>query len=114
MCVCVCRYNISTYENDIALIELELLPPYKDICVEQNSAISAVCVPWTTQLFSSPHTCSISGWGRTAGNTPTYTPFLPLPPTKTVASLSAPSAPSRPLSLLPLLLVSVSVLCCLF
>ncbi|XP_030193959.1 complement factor I isoform X2 [Gadus morhua] len=60
------RYNISTYENDIALIELELLPPYKDICVEQNSAISAVCVPWTTQLFSSPHTCSISGWGRTA------------------------------------------------
>ncbi|CAL8326949.1 unnamed protein product [Lota lota] len=62
------RYNASNYQNDIALIELERLPPHTDICVEENPAISAVCVPWTTQLFSAPHTCSISGWGRTADN----------------------------------------------
>ncbi|KAJ3585039.1 hypothetical protein NHX12_013762 [Muraenolepis orangiensis] len=35
-------YNSSTYENDIALIELERLPPHKDICLEENPAISAV------------------------------------------------------------------------
>ncbi|KAJ3584922.1 hypothetical protein NHX12_013645 [Muraenolepis orangiensis] len=58
----------GTYENDIALIELDRLPPHKDICLEENPAISAVCVPWTTQLFSPPHNCSISGWGRTSDN----------------------------------------------
>ncbi|KAM4713900.1 complement factor I [Anableps anableps] len=59
------NYIPSTYENDIALIKLEKLP-YKDKCLEDNPAVRAVCVPWTTQLFPPNHTCSISGWGRTA------------------------------------------------
>ncbi|KAI3376495.1 hypothetical protein L3Q82_016456 [Scortum barcoo] len=59
------RYNASSYENDIALVQLKKLP-YKEECLEDNPAISAVCVPWTTQLFQPNHTCSISGWGRTA------------------------------------------------
>lgn len=61
-----CRYNASSYENDIALVELKKLP-FEDKCLEENPAISAVCVPWSTQLFQPNHTCSISGWGRTAG-----------------------------------------------
>ncbi|XP_041820725.1 complement factor I [Chelmon rostratus] len=59
------KYNASTYENDIALVQLEKLP-YKDKCLEDNPAVSAVCVPWSAQLFQPNHTCSISGWGRTA------------------------------------------------
>lgn len=58
------KYNAATYENDIALVKLEKLP-FKDKCFEDNPAISAVCVPWSTQLFQANHTCSISGWGRT-------------------------------------------------
>ncbi|TMS01824.1 Complement factor I [Larimichthys crocea] len=59
------RYNASTYENDIALVELEKLP-FEEKCFEENPAISAICVPWSTHLFKPNHTCSISGWGRTA------------------------------------------------
>lgn len=65
----LCRYNASSYENDIALIELKKLP-YEERCLEENPAISAVCVPWSPQLFQPNHTCSISGWGRTAGLSP--------------------------------------------
>lgn len=61
-----CSYNAATYENDIALVKLEPLP-FTDKCLEDNPAVSAVCVPWSTQLFQANHTCSISGWGRTAG-----------------------------------------------
>nr|XP_033466167.1 complement factor I-like [Epinephelus lanceolatus] len=59
------KYNANTYENDIALVLLKKLP-FTDICLEDNPAVSAVCVPWSTQLFQPNHTCSISGWGRTA------------------------------------------------
>ncbi|XP_007568149.1 complement factor I [Poecilia formosa] len=59
------NYVASTYENDIALVQLEKLP-FTDKCLEDNPAVRAVCVPWTTQLFPPNHTCSISGWGRTA------------------------------------------------
>uniref|UniRef100_A0A3B3CRT8 Peptidase S1 domain-containing protein n=1 Tax=Oryzias melastigma TaxID=30732 RepID=A0A3B3CRT8_ORYME len=58
------HYNPATYQNDIALVKLEKYP-YKDFCVEENPAIRAVCVPWSTELFQPNHTCSISGWGRT-------------------------------------------------
>ncbi|XP_044198390.1 uncharacterized protein cfi [Thunnus albacares] len=57
------RYNASNYENDIALVELKKLP-FREECVLDNPAISAVCVPWSSQLFQPNHTCSISGWGR--------------------------------------------------
>ncbi|XP_064816175.1 complement factor I-like, partial [Oncorhynchus masou masou] len=57
------KYNANTYENDIALIEMEKLP-FKSQCFEENPAVSAVCVPWSVQLFNPNHTCSISGWGR--------------------------------------------------
>uniref|UniRef100_A0A3Q3WZP9 trypsin n=1 Tax=Mola mola TaxID=94237 RepID=A0A3Q3WZP9_MOLML len=60
------RFNASSYENDIALVQLKEIPNKKR-CVEENPAIRAVCVPWTTHLFQPNHTCSISGWGRTAG-----------------------------------------------
>ncbi|XP_041636085.1 complement factor I [Cheilinus undulatus] len=58
------KYNASSYENDIALVQLEKLP-FQEECLVKNPAISAVCVPWTTHLFQPNHTCSISGWGRT-------------------------------------------------
>ncbi|XP_030609954.1 complement factor I [Archocentrus centrarchus] len=59
------NYIASTYQNDIALIKLKKLP-FTNKCLLDNPAISAVCVPWSTQLFQPNHTCSISGWGRTA------------------------------------------------
>ncbi|XP_030287021.1 complement factor I-like [Sparus aurata] len=59
------KYNASSYENDIALVQLEKLP-FSDKCLEDNPAVRAVCVPWSTELFRINHTCSISGWGRTA------------------------------------------------
>ncbi|XP_029610529.1 complement factor I [Salmo trutta] len=57
------KYNANTYENDIALIEMKKLP-FRDECFKENPAVSAVCVPWSVQLFNPNHTCSISGWGR--------------------------------------------------
>ncbi|XP_037533070.1 complement factor I [Nematolebias whitei] len=59
------NYVPTTYENDIALIKLQKLP-FSDKCFYDNPAIRAVCIPWSTQLFQPNHTCSISGWGRTA------------------------------------------------
>uniref|UniRef100_A0A3B5AT22 Complement factor I n=1 Tax=Stegastes partitus TaxID=144197 RepID=A0A3B5AT22_9TELE len=58
-------YNPATYENDIALVQLQKLP-FQEKCLVDNPAVSAVCVPWTPHLFQPNHTCSISGWGRTA------------------------------------------------
>ncbi|XP_075307955.1 complement factor I [Odontesthes bonariensis] len=59
------KYVAGTYENDIALVKLKELP-FQDKCLEDNPAVRPVCVPWSTQLFQANHTCSISGWGRTA------------------------------------------------
>ncbi|KAJ0006130.1 hypothetical protein NQD34_013403 [Periophthalmus magnuspinnatus] len=59
------NYNAKTYENDIALVELMKLPNEKK-CFRDNPAVRPVCVPWTPHLFQPNHTCSISGWGRTA------------------------------------------------
>uniref|UniRef100_A0A4W4EAG5 trypsin n=1 Tax=Electrophorus electricus TaxID=8005 RepID=A0A4W4EAG5_ELEEL len=56
-------YNPSTYQNDIALVqlkELNLMPG----CLKPNPAVRAVCVPWSTLQFQPGSTCSISGWGR--------------------------------------------------
>lgn len=59
-------YNGKTYENDIALIQLQKLPS-EEKCFHDNPAVRPVCVPWSNNLFQPNHTCSISGWGRTAG-----------------------------------------------
>ncbi|XP_051946976.1 complement factor I isoform X3 [Xyrauchen texanus] len=57
------EYNPQTYENDIALVQLELLN-LSDQCIQENPAVRAVCVPWSTQQFQPNDTCTISGWGR--------------------------------------------------
>ncbi|XP_061619190.1 complement factor I isoform X2 [Phyllopteryx taeniolatus] len=59
-------YNASTYENDIALVRLKDLPEEVGKCMEDNPAVKPACVPWSKRLFNANHTCSISGWGRTA------------------------------------------------
>ncbi|XP_054656209.1 complement factor I isoform X2 [Dunckerocampus dactyliophorus] len=60
------KYNAGTYENDIALLRLKDLPQEEGKCMEDNPAVRPACIPWSTQLFQANHTCSISGWGRTA------------------------------------------------
>ncbi|XP_065131712.1 complement factor I [Paramisgurnus dabryanus] len=57
------QYNAQTYENDIALIQMEELN-LSDKCMEDNPAVRPVCVPWSTEQFQPKHTCTISGWGR--------------------------------------------------
>ncbi|XP_059397295.1 complement factor I-like [Carassius carassius] len=57
------KYNPQTYENDIALVQLEELN-LSDKCMQDNPAVRAVCVPWSTQQFQPNDTCTISGWGR--------------------------------------------------
>ncbi|XP_045067822.1 complement factor I [Coregonus clupeaformis] len=64
------KFNANTYENDIALIEMQKLP-FRTQCFEDNPAVSAVCVPWSIKQFNPNHTCSISGWGRMKGGTST-------------------------------------------
>ncbi|KAF4096221.1 complement factor I [Onychostoma macrolepis] len=57
------EYNAQTYTNDIALVQLEELG-LSDKCMDDNPAVRAVCVPWSTQQFQPNDTCTISGWGR--------------------------------------------------
>ncbi|XP_053096483.1 complement factor I isoform X2 [Pangasianodon hypophthalmus] len=57
------EYNPRTYQNDIALIQLEELAHQKE-CLTPNPAVRPVCVPWSTEQFPPGHTCTISGWGR--------------------------------------------------
>ncbi|XP_073679424.1 complement factor I-like [Garra rufa] len=56
-------YNAQTYANDIALVRLEELT-LSDKCIQENPAVRAVCVPWSTQQFQPNDTCTISGWGK--------------------------------------------------
>ncbi|XP_036446847.1 complement factor I [Colossoma macropomum] len=55
-------YNPRTYQNDIALVQLEELGQSKE-CLHPNPAVRAVCVPWSTLQFEDGDTCTISGWG---------------------------------------------------
>ncbi|XP_056588350.1 complement factor I [Triplophysa dalaica] len=57
------QYNAGTYENDIALMQLEQFKN-EEKCMHDNPAVRAVCVPWSTELFQPNDTCTISGWGR--------------------------------------------------
>ncbi|XP_061664691.1 uncharacterized protein LOC133494677 isoform X2 [Syngnathoides biaculeatus] len=59
-------FDSRTYENDIALVRLKDLPEQWGKCMEDNPAVKPACVPWSERLFNANHTCSISGWGRTA------------------------------------------------
>uniref|UniRef100_A0A3B1KDI2 trypsin n=1 Tax=Astyanax mexicanus TaxID=7994 RepID=A0A3B1KDI2_ASTMX len=57
------HYNSRTYQNDIALVQLEELNTEKE-CINPNPAVRSVCVPWSTLQFLPGDTCTISGWGR--------------------------------------------------
>uniref|UniRef100_A0A671PNB3 trypsin n=1 Tax=Sinocyclocheilus anshuiensis TaxID=1608454 RepID=A0A671PNB3_9TELE len=57
------EYNPQTYANNIALVQLEKMD-VSGKCMQDNPAVRAVCVPWSTQQFQPNDTCTISGWGR--------------------------------------------------
>uniref|UniRef100_A0A8C6MMK4 Complement factor I n=1 Tax=Moschus moschiferus TaxID=68415 RepID=A0A8C6MMK4_MOSMO len=59
------KYNGTTYQNDIALIEMKKRPNQKE-CVLSKSV--PACVPWSPYLFQPNDKCIISGWGREKGN----------------------------------------------
>lgn len=63
------NYNGTTYQNDIALIEMKKRPGEKQ-CVLSNSV--PACVPWSPYLFQPNDKCIISGWGREKGNQKVY------------------------------------------
>uniref|UniRef100_A0A8B7TRW6 Complement factor I n=1 Tax=Castor canadensis TaxID=51338 RepID=A0A8B7TRW6_CASCN len=55
------NYNGSTYQNDIALMEMKKVSGQKE-CRTSNSV--SACVPWSPYLFQPNERCIISGWGR--------------------------------------------------
>ncbi|XP_017539611.1 complement factor I-like isoform X2 [Pygocentrus nattereri] len=55
-------YNPRTYQNDIALVQLEELRQSNE-CLQPNPAVRPVCLPWSTLQFQDGDTCTISGWG---------------------------------------------------
>ncbi|XP_035282921.1 complement factor I [Anguilla anguilla] len=57
------QYNPTTYQNDIALLQLEKLP-FTTKCLHDNPAIGPACVPWSEYQFLPGDKCTISGWGR--------------------------------------------------
>ncbi|XP_016322142.1 complement factor I-like [Sinocyclocheilus anshuiensis] len=59
------EYNPQSYANDIALVQLEEMG-VSDKCMQDNPAVRAVCVPWSTLQFQPNDTCTISGWGKGA------------------------------------------------
>ncbi|XP_054364748.1 complement factor I isoform X2 [Mirounga angustirostris] len=59
------KYNGTTYENDIALIELKKHSNRKE-CDLPNSI--PACVPWSSYLFQPNDKCIVSGWGREKDN----------------------------------------------
>ncbi|XP_043727042.1 complement factor I isoform X1 [Cervus elaphus] len=63
------NYNGTTYQNDIALIEMKKRPNQKE-CVLSKSV--PACVPWSPHLFQPNDKCIISGWGREKGNQKVY------------------------------------------
>jgi complement factor I len=58
------NYNGSTYQNDIALMEMKKVSGQKE-CRTSNSV--SACVPWSPYLFQPNERCIISGWGREKG-----------------------------------------------
>ncbi|XP_065490577.1 complement factor I [Caloenas nicobarica] len=60
------KYNASTYENDIALLELS----GKGECSLARS--TPACIPWSQYMFRPGDTCKVSGWGLEKGYTKQY------------------------------------------
>ncbi|KAJ8383018.1 hypothetical protein SKAU_G00037960 [Synaphobranchus kaupii] len=59
------QYNPNTYQNDIALLQLDKLP-FSTKCIHDNPAIAPACLPWSEYQFKPGDNCVISGWGRQA------------------------------------------------
>ncbi|NXF89116.1 CFAI factor, partial [Eubucco bourcierii] len=53
------KYNASTYENDIALLELRSSGTGK--CSLQHTV--PACIPWSEYMFRTGERCKVSGWG---------------------------------------------------
>ncbi|XP_027251499.1 complement factor I isoform X1 [Cricetulus griseus] len=63
------KYDGTTYQNDIALIEMKKSSGKKE-CELSNSV--PACVPWSPYLFQPNDKCIISGWGREKDNQKVY------------------------------------------
>uniref|UniRef100_A0A8D1XJ63 Complement factor I n=1 Tax=Sus scrofa TaxID=9823 RepID=A0A8D1XJ63_PIG len=63
------KYNGTTYQNDIALIEMKKQPGRSE-CVLLKSV--PACVPWSPHLFQPNDKCIVSGWGREKDNKKVY------------------------------------------
>lgn len=59
------KYNGTTYQNDIALLELKKPGRHNDC---QMPETVPACIPWSPYLFQPNHKCIISGWGREKDN----------------------------------------------
>ncbi|NXX88919.1 CFAI factor, partial [Centropus bengalensis] len=62
------NYNASTYENDIALLELKSVLDGK--CFLKDT--TAACIPWSEYMFKTGDRCKVSGWGLEKGYTKQY------------------------------------------
>ncbi|NXC28818.1 CFAI factor, partial [Campylorhamphus procurvoides] len=60
------NYNASTYENDIALLELS--GSGNGECTLDHNSLPA-CIPWSEYMFKTGDTCKVSGWGLEKGYT---------------------------------------------
>ncbi|XP_071412094.1 complement factor I isoform X2 [Pithys albifrons albifrons] len=58
------NYNATTYENDIALLELS--GSGNGECTLDHNIIPA-CIPWSEYMFKTGDTCKVSGWGLEKG-----------------------------------------------
>ncbi|NWX44694.1 CFAI factor, partial [Steatornis caripensis] len=63
------KYNASTYENDIALLELKGFGNGE--CSLKYS--TPACIPWSEYMFNTGDRCKVSGWGLEKGYTKQFT-----------------------------------------
>ncbi|XP_030305828.1 complement factor I [Calypte anna] len=62
------NFNTSTYENDIALLELKGFEKGDCSLIQSSPA----CVPWSEYMFKAGDRCKVSGWGLEKGYTKQY------------------------------------------
>ncbi|XP_042652635.1 complement factor I isoform X2 [Tyto alba] len=62
------NYDTSTYENDIALLELKAFANGE--CPLQYS--TPACIPWSEYMFTAGDRCKVSGWGLEQGYNKTH------------------------------------------